>query len=158
MTRRTTHLDHRGRRQRLATPTEVRQAATIERLRAELRATKRELRRGRRDRPPVLPSAGDYAAFLDTLWHPIERLVAKGKTLFGTCEACGNVKLPCVLPLFEMERHDYLSGDHDSLIFPPAVASGGVSPPLRKDMEHASRLAMSEPGGPDSWKRKTTPD
>lgn len=129
MPRRTALTDHRQRPRRVATRLEIRQRDTIDHLRTELRVARAELAAVLRPTGSVAPShnAESYTRFLDQMGRRIDRLIDKGRTYHGTCTACGNIALPCIAPLIEMERMDYENGDCDELIFPPFLGAIGIA-------------------------------
>lgn len=127
-------LDQRSRARRAVTPLELRQAAEITALKRDLRALRSELAKTQRPSPikravrhKTAPT-DNYGAFLDHIGVQFTRLINKGREYFGSCPSCGNVKLPCIDPLIELERLEYSAGDMDDLIFPPALGAGTPSP------------------------------
>lgn len=123
-------LDQRNRARRGATLLELRQAADITALKLDLRALRAELVKARRPARTLqkqttkATSADNYGAFLDHIGVQFTRLIDKGREYFDSCPSCGNVKLPCIDPLIELERLEYNQGEMDELIFPPALAGG----------------------------------
>ncbi|MGJ8559717.1 MAG: hypothetical protein ACSHX3_05735 [Litorimonas sp.] len=128
MTRRRYIPDHQNRQRRITTAREIRQADEIAALKSELRA----LRRDRASPPRVTPlrrkpTADSYGAFLDHIGAQLTRLIDKGRTYFDSCPTCGNVNLPCMDPLIELERMEYQAGELDQLIFAPELGAGPPS-------------------------------
>lgn len=121
-------LDQRNRARRGATPLELRQAAEIAALKLDLRTLRSELTKAQRPsstartQTPKAATADSYGAFLDHIGVQFTRLIDKGREYFDSCPACGNVKLPCIDPLIELERLEYNEGEMEALIFPPALA------------------------------------
>lgn len=147
MRKKAPNADHRARRRATITPLEVQQNAEITALRLELRALRTELRtRPSKPLPTRRPTVLDYGNLLDMIWEPLERLLAKGKTIHGTCSRCNNIALPCLLPLFEGERMEYAEGEYDDLIYSPILASGGISAVDPEHMKATLRVAMHGQG------------
>jgi len=126
MPRHSENRDHKRRRRQITTPREIRQADQITGLKAEVRALRNEL--ALINRPPPIKRtpthAQNYHRLLDHMEVQFTRLINKGREYFGSCPHCGNVKLPCVDPLIELERIDYAAGEMDALIFAPSLGAG----------------------------------
>lgn len=73
---------------------------------------------------PKAATQASYGAFLDHVGVQFTRMINKGREYFDSCPAYGNVKLPCIDPLIELERLEFNAGEMDALIFPPALAGG----------------------------------
>lgn len=126
MTRQTQNKDHKRRPRKITTPREIRQADQIIGLKAELRAVRTELAHINRP-PPIERTVNhkkNYNRLLDHINTQFTRLTNKGREYFGSCPHCGNVKLPCVDPLIELERLDYAAGEMEALIFSPRLGTG----------------------------------
>lgn len=122
--------DHRHRTRRVTTMREIRQADQIAALKAELRAVMAKDHAKPRPSRPLTPkpaTQASYGTFLDHVGDQFTRMVNKGRDYFGSCPTCGNVKLPGIDPLIELERLEFNSGEMDELIFPPAsVGAAGL--------------------------------
>jgi hypothetical protein len=122
--------DHRHRTRRVTTEREIRQAEEIAALKAELRAIRAVMAK---DHAKPMPSRlstpkpatqASYGAFLDHVGEKFTQMINKGREYFDSCPTCGNVKLPCIDPLIELERLEFNNGEMDALIFSPALAGG----------------------------------
>ena len=113
---------HRHRTRRLTTEREIRQAEEIAALKAELRAIWAVMTKDHATPKPATQAS--YGAFLDHVGEKFTQMINKDRAYFDSCPACGNVKLPCINPLIELERLEFNNGEMDALIFSPALAGG----------------------------------
>lgn len=129
MPRHSSGPDHRHRTRRVTTLREIRQADEIAALKAELRALRAVMAKDHAKPAPRMlkpkpATQASYGAFLDHVGVQFTRMINKGREYFDSCPTCGNVKLPCIDPLIELERLEFNNGEMDALIFPPALAGG----------------------------------
>jgi hypothetical protein len=132
--RRSHNRDGQHRQRRVTTAREIRQMDDIAALKSEVRALRTELAKARRPttqkpRQTSSPATAErYGAFLDQIGGQFTRLINKGREYFDSCPTCGNVKLPCIDPLIELERLEYNNGEMDTLIFSPSLGGGAYRP------------------------------